>query len=69
MSATSTAVFTAIGIPFANFMTVLQTLFSQTLQFALDILVQFWPFWLGLALIALVFGIIFAALHFFRRRG
>lgn len=69
MSASSTAVFTAIGIPWATFLGVIQNLVGTTISLALDILVALWPFWLGLAVLGIIFGVIFAFLHFFRRRG
>jgi len=69
MSASSTAVFTSIGISWDSMLSVVQTLVSTTIQLALDILVALWPFWLGLAVLGLIFGVVFAFLHFFRRRG
>lgn len=69
MNASSTAVFTAIGVDWADFLAVVQNLVGTTIQLALDILVALWPFWLGLAVLGIVFGVVFAFLHFFRRRG
>jgi len=69
MSASTTAVFTALGVPFSDFLDVVQNLVGTTIHFSLDILVQLWPFWLGLALLGVILVVIFAFLHFFRRRG
>lgn len=69
MNASSTAVFTSIGVDWADMLAVVQNLVSTTIQLALDILVALWPFWLGLAVLGLIFGVVFAFLHFFRRRG
>lgn len=69
MSATSTAVFTAIGIPWSTFLGVVTNLVGTTIMLTLDILTALWPLWLGLAVLGIIFGVIFAYLHFFRRKG
>jgi len=69
MSASSTAVFTSIGVNWADILAVVTNLVGTTIHLALDIITALWPFWLGLAVLGLVFGVIFAFLHFFKRRG
>lgn len=66
MGTSTEAVFTAVGIDSSVFTDFLSAIFGQTVNFGLDVLEIVWPFLLVLALLSIIIGICYAALH--RRR-
>ncbi|OHA16851.1 MAG: hypothetical protein A3C79_00800 [Candidatus Taylorbacteria bacterium RIFCSPHIGHO2_02_FULL_45_28] len=57
MTSTTTAIFTALGIPWATMYASVQTAVGQAGQVLLDIFVTLWPLWLGIGVLLFVIGI------------
>jgi len=67
MGATTTAVFTAVGISATDLTTFLSTVFGQAVHFMIYVFETVWPYLLVLGLIGVIIGIAFAALRLGRR--
>jgi len=63
MDATTTAVFSSVGLSPSTLTTFLQVVFNQALLFMIYILETVWPFLLVLGLIGVIVGIAYAMLH------
>ncbi|KND47808.1 MAG: hypothetical protein AB197_01000 [Parcubacteria bacterium C7867-002] len=57
MSATTTAIFTALGIPWATISGTMTAAVGQAGQVLLDIFIALWPLWLGIGVLLFVIGI------------
>jgi len=57
MSATTTAIFTALGIPWATIYATFQGAVATAGQVLLDIFLALWPLWLGIGVLLFVIGI------------
>jgi len=63
MDATTTAVFTSVGISATTLTAFLSTVFNQALLFLIWTLETIWPFLLVLGLVGVIIGIAYAMLH------
>lgn len=57
MSATTTAIFTALGIPWATIDGTMTAAVGQAGQVLLDMFIALWPLWLGIGVLLFVIGI------------
>jgi putative Mn2+ efflux pump MntP len=57
MSATTTAIFSALGISWASIFGTVTTAVGQAGQVLLDIFLALWPLWLGIGVLLFVIGI------------